>query len=134
VQNSSHFVISGFLFRTNAVSGIGFACNVRRSGLITEPPTKWLFIRILFLHQCLGSYRVFQKVLYNIESLYKFIQRTCTAIMYMHCHNIAEHTVLPGIVTVQRNFHWLCRVFKKKSFTLAFQMLLCVRCYENVHI
>jgi hypothetical protein len=48
VQNISHFVISGFLFRINAVPVIRFACNVWRSDLITEQsPTKRLFIRIL---------------------------------------------------------------------------------------
>jgi hypothetical protein len=37
-----------------------------------------------FLKQC----RVFQKDLYNFESLYKIIQKICT----VFCHNVEEHT------------------------------------------
>jgi hypothetical protein len=36
------------------------------------------------------TYKVFQKELYNFESLCEFIQRTCTE--FWNCHNIANHT------------------------------------------
>jgi hypothetical protein len=33
---------------------------------------------------------VFQKEVHNFESLYKFIQRTCT--VFFECHNVAKYT------------------------------------------
>jgi hypothetical protein len=35
----------------------------------------------------------------------------------LNCHNVAKHGVLPEIVTVQCDFHWQCRMFKKELYS-----------------
>jgi hypothetical protein len=47
---------------------------------------------------------MFQKELYNFESLHKFIQDMYSV---LNGHNVAKYSrVLPGIFTVQYDFHW----------------------------
>jgi hypothetical protein len=46
---------------------------------------------------CPMKYKVFQKELYNFESSYKFIEKTCTVFCTV---------IMPGIVTVQCDFYW----------------------------
>jgi hypothetical protein len=73
---------------------------------------------------------VFQKELYNIERLYKFIQRAYTLFW-----TVVLQQDTPNFVQDSYGSMWLLAVMQgvsEKSFTLVFQMLLSGECYENV--
>jgi hypothetical protein len=74
---------------------------------------------------------MFQKGLYNFESLYEFINKTCT--VFCTAMTFKKYTkiymrYLQFKITSTGNTACL-----KKSFTIVFQMLPCGECYENVY-
>jgi dihydroorotase len=67
---------------------------------------RWLNQLYFLIHneQVDAKMNVFQKELYNVESLYKYIQRTYTVFSTVIMSK--THRVLPRIVTVQWDFRW----------------------------
>jgi hypothetical protein len=75
--------------------------------------------------------KMFQKDLYNFESLDKSMQRTCTVLELLYCNN--THRVLSGIITVSL---WLLLVMQGVSKVLYNgipNITVCDVRYENIY-
>jgi hypothetical protein len=69
------------------------------------------YVTVVFNTQCKHYTGCLKK---RFTTLKTYINLFREHVQYLNCHNVANtHRILPGTVTVQYDFQWYCRVFRK---------------------